>query len=140
MIYKLTNKNDPGYSIGLTRAAWFGILKLAEQYGWNPVGTSIPEWETGMSSFITYDAGEKELPRGNYFGDEYQLVLLEDALNLADALEIAALEYEPRWIRSLNYYILFGDPTNLNGGQPSLGAIQKVIDLCNSGPFLIEED
>jgi len=66
------------------------------------------------------------------------LILLEDALNLADSFEHAILNYEPKYIPSLHYYTIFGENNGFNGSQPSLGAIQGVIDLCYLGMFEIE--
>ena len=66
-------------------------------------------------------------------------MLFEDALNLADALQRAILHYEPQYIPSLYYYTLFGELNRSNGTQPSLGAIQGVIDLCYRGSFQIEK-
>jgi hypothetical protein len=66
-------------------------------------------------------------------------VLLEDALNLADAQERAILNYEPQYIPSLFYYTTLGEHNCANGTQPSLGAIQGVIDICYLGIFKIEK-
>ena len=76
---------------------------------------------------------------GEYWSDDGGLVLFEDALNLADALEHALLNYEPQYIRSLHYYTIFGENSGSNGTQPSLGAIQGIIDLCYLGIFKIEK-
>ena len=76
---------------------------------------------------------------GDYWSEKEGLVLLEDALNLADALERAILNYEPQYIPSLHYYTIFGENNGLNGTQPSLGAIQGVIDLCFFGMFKIKK-
>ena len=76
---------------------------------------------------------------GDYWSEKEGLVLLEDALNLADALERAILNYNPQYIPYLHYYTIFGENNGLNGTQPSLGAIQGVIDLCYLGMFKIEK-
>ena len=75
----------------------------------------------------------------DYWSHDEGLVLLEDALNLADALENAFMNYEPQHIPSLHYYTVFGENSRSNGIQPSLGAIQGVIDLCYLGMFRIEK-
>jgi hypothetical protein len=136
--------------IGLTNNTWYGILEMAEEFGWNPMGTIFPGWEAGgmpFSGFGLPDAqywGIHELRppemRGEYWGDngDSRTVLFEDALNLADALERATLYYEPQYIPSLYYYTMFGEHNGSNGTQPSLGAIQGVIDLCYLGAFQIE--
>jgi hypothetical protein len=66
--------------------------------------------------------------------EESQLVLLEDALNLADALDQAFLEYEP--LRLPASYFLFDN--GWVNGRPSIGAILEVINFCRSGAFLVE--
>ena len=76
---------------------------------------------------------------GEYWSDNGGLVILEDVLNLADALEQAILNYEPQYIPSLYYYTIFGENNGSNGIQPSLGAIQGVVDLCYLGMFKIEK-
>jgi hypothetical protein len=119
---------------------------MAEEFGWNPMGTILPGWQAGgmaMSRFEPLDAHEWEPPeiRGEYWGNngDGRLVMFEDALNLADALERATLYYEPEYIPSLYYYTLLGEHSGSNGMQPSLGAIQGVIDLCYQGAFQIEQ-
>jgi hypothetical protein len=68
--------------------------------------------------------------------EECSLVLLEDALNLADALDQAFLDYEP--IRVPASFFLF-DPANVAlGRRPSVGAISEVRDFCRLGAFRIE--
>ncbi|UCF27662.1 MAG: hypothetical protein JSW42_13695 [Chloroflexota bacterium] len=139
MVYKLSNNHNPAVTLGLTSSAWYGILELAEENGWNPMGTipSNPE----QSGMILAGLGFSEAHNsgGDYWSEKEGLVLLEDALNLADALERAILNYEPRYIPSLYYYTIFGDNNGSNGNQPSLGAIQGVIDLCYLGLFKIEK-
>lgn len=83
--------------------------------------------------------GEVHHWSGDYWSENQGLVLLEDALNLADALELAILNYEPQYIPSLHYYTVFGENNGKNGTQPSLGAIQGVIEICYLGMFRIEK-
>jgi hypothetical protein len=123
----------------LTSSTWYGILELAEENGWNPMGTipSNPE-DNGM---VLAGLGFSDAHNwsGDYWSENQGLVLLEDALNLADALELAILNYEHHYIPSLHYYTIFGENNGSNGTQPSLGAIQGVIDLCYLGMFKIEK-
>jgi hypothetical protein len=139
LIYQLRNNKNPALTLGLTPSAWHGILELAEDNGWNPMGT-IPA-DTGDAGMVLAGLGFHAAHDwgGEYWSDYGGLVLFEDALNLADALERAILDYEPRYIPSLHYYTLFGENNGLNGNQPSLGAIQGVIDLCYLGMFKIEK-
>ena len=136
MFFRLSNNDNPNVPFGITSSTWYGILELAEENGWNPMGTMPPDREdagmvlAGMGSYDAYHWN------GEYWDDDGGLVLFEDALNLADALELAILNYEPQYIPSLHYYTIFGDN---NGTQPSLGAIQGIIDLCYLGIFKIEK-
>ena len=136
MTYRLSNQHNPAVMLGLTSSTWYGILELAEENGWNPMGTIPSELED--ASFVLAGMGHYERG-GDYWTDNGGLVLLEDALNLADALERAILNYEPQYIPSLFYYTTFGEHNGANGMQPSLGAIQGVIDICYLGMFKIEK-
>ena len=139
MFYRLINLDNPSLTFGLTSSTWYGILEMAEDNGWNPMGTMPPNPDeavlmlTGLSSIGTHEWS------GEYWGDEGGLVLFEDALNLADALEHALLNYEPQFIPSLHYYTIFGENNGYNRHQPGLGAIQGTIDLCYLGTFKIEK-
>jgi hypothetical protein len=113
--------------------AWFGVLELAEKYGWNPMGTvSSDGWELAGLTWYGADFGYRE-----YWGDERRMVLLEDALNLRDALEEAFIRYEPVRLPSLHRFHLAGNSGN-NGWQPAIGVIKIVSDFCQAGAFYIE--
>lgn len=138
--YRLKNQDDPRVTLGLTNRAWYGILEMAEEFGWNPMGTILPGQESGRITSAGFDPpGDHHDWGGGYWSDGGRLVLFEDALNLAEALDRATLYYEPQYIPSLHYYTLFGGQNGANGTQPSLGAIQGVIDLCYQGAFQIEK-
>jgi hypothetical protein len=128
VIYRLTNERETGKTIGLSPAAWFGILDLAEVYGWRPMGTVHPQWWLGRN-------GQQECC-GSYTGPEARLVMWEDALNLAEALEQAFLEYEPR-PNGHSPRGMTAAPVALE--LPSIGAILGVADLCRQGDFCIEQ-
>lgn len=139
MSFRLKNQDDPRITFGLTTRTWYGILEMAEEHGWNPMGTVLQRRE--FESVGPYGAGFEYLDewRGEYWTDGDRLVMFEDALNMADALERAFLSYEPQYIPSLYFYSKFGDNFYSNGALPSLGAIQGVIDLCQRGGFQIEK-
>jgi hypothetical protein len=139
LTYQLRNNENPSLAIGLTSSAWYGILELAEENGWNPMGTIPSDPEDAGMVVAGLDFHTAEDWGGEYWSDNGGLVIFEDALNLADALERAVLDYEPRYIPSLHYYTLFGENNGLSGTQPSLGAIQGVIDICYLGMFEIEK-
>jgi hypothetical protein len=128
-------------TLGLTTQTWYGILEMAEEFGWNPMGTILPGREADGMTLAGFGPPDAHDWAGEYWSDngDRRLVLFEDALNLADALGRATLNYEPQYIPSLHYYTLFGEHNGSNGTQPSLGAIQGVIDLCYQGSFQIEK-
>ncbi len=60
-----------------TASAWIKILGLAEQGGWQPVGTGAPRGNL------------KKDWSGYYFSNDGQLFYARDAQKLADVLEVA---------------------------------------------------
>lgn len=137
MIFTLRNQRDPTRILNLTRTAWYGLLDLADLYGWNPLGVSTSNgWQDldipwdGYDSEITL-TGLPENPTGNG-----RLVILEDALNLGDALEQAFFEYEP--LRVPASYYLFEPENEYLRNRPSIGAISAVIEFCRLGAFWLE--
>ncbi len=138
MFYRLSNNKNPNVTFGVTSSTWYGILELAEENGWNPMGTMPPDPEDAGMILAGLGSSDAHHWGGEYWSDDGGLVLFEDALNLADALEDALLNYEPQYIPSLHYYTIFGENNSANGTQPSLGAIQGIIDLCYLGIFKIE--
>lgn len=78
---------------------------------------------------------------GNYLpltddGEPGELVILEDAMNLADALETAFLEYEPRRLKATTLLYAIEDPAV--DMRPSIGAINAVLELSKLGAFWVE--
>lgn len=86
------------------------------------------------------DAGGSLEENGSYT-EPNRLVVLEDALNLADALYRALLAYEPEW----DEYPEERDSLLVNlfctDGQlwPSLGAMELTAEFCLQGSFSIEK-
>jgi len=110
---------------------WFGILDLAEKHGWNPLGTVTPD-RLEMAGYFPFNSNTGV---GDYWGDQPRLVLIEDALNMGDALEEAFILYEPVRLPSLHPFHLGGG----NGDQPpGIGVILMMIHFCQSGVFLLE--
>jgi len=133
---KLNSQKNPAKVLILTDATWFGLLDLAEEYGWNPFGPVLP----GQLHALEPDLGGYD-PSDLVYGlpDESEggrrLVILDDALNLADALEKALQDYEPFNVPASFY--LFAPKTE--DELPGLGAINETLEICRLGAFWIEE-
>ena len=137
MPLRLRNQKNPQLTLSLTSEAWFGVLDLAEAYDWNPMGTVQPGYWVDLDRDLYGYAPEglrKLVPSEVLI--ENRLVLLEDALNLADALERAFLDYEP--VRLPVDYFLFDSDDPVIRLRPSIGAISAVMDFCLCGAFWIE--
>jgi len=129
--FRLSSQNDPAQTIRMNNWTWFGILDLAEKHGWNPHGTATPD----RLEYAGYPPAEGGLWFGAYWEDQPRLVLIEDALNMADALEQAFIRYEPIRLPSLHPFHLASG----NGDQPpGIGVVLMMIRFCQSGAFLIE--
>lgn len=137
VVYRLKNEKDPNNAIHLTSETWYSILDLAEEYGWNPMGAVLP------GQFQNYEYSSA----GSYLGvalnlywnggsDEGRLVVFEDALNMADALDRAFMEYEP--LRVPASYYIFEPYDQAVPVRPSLGALSAVIEICRTGAFWIQ--
>lgn len=133
MSFRLRNHNNQRLTLSLSAQAWFGVLELAQAYDWNPLGTVRAEaWQAAGPL-------EEEDPWAwDYTPETSRLVLLDDALNLADALERAYLEQEPgeAWYSAgLFMESLAAPPDEI---QPAIGVIQTALDFCRQGAFWIE--
>jgi hypothetical protein len=148
--YRLTNQTNPRKVLTMSNEAWFSILELAEEYGWNPLGTFSPGWWLEPGDYLaaslewSQDGLGGRIPPwdGSYTTrvDESRIVMLEDALNLSDALEAAILEYEPEPVYkfagaslSLLPRLGFGAHT-----RPGIGAITALRDFCRQGAFIFD--
>jgi hypothetical protein len=158
---RIRNHDQPYKTLGLSTPAWREILKLALKHGWQPMGSVPPEAPSTDFGFTGIYARNWEdeaawqedatvyhpaamlvsylpfLPEDGYSHLEaIRLVLLEDALNFADALDKAYQAYEP--VRVPASFFLFepGDPAL--GRRPSLGALAAALEVCSQGSFSIE--
>jgi hypothetical protein len=134
--FRLVNENNPDLSLSLTSDTWYEILDLAEVYGWNPMGTALPgRWGNFEAALAGYYPDPPRRLNGGHESEE-RLVLLEDALNLADALDEAFLEYEP--MRVPASFFLFEPRDGSFDLKVSIGALHAVADFCRYGSFWIE--
>jgi hypothetical protein len=135
--FTLRSVRNPQDSINLTARSWIAILDLADLYGWTMLGAILPAGWQDVE--IPWDGYDFELTLDGLpaqAGENGRLVILEDALNLADALEQAFFEYEP--VRVPPSYYLFEPDDEYLRNRPSIGAITAVIDICRQGAFWIE--
>lgn len=136
MSYRITNQKNQNRTLRLNNEAWFSLLDLAEVYGWNPMGTVLSEAMSGGEPMPGW-YGPDELWLGSYTDEDARLVLWEDALNLADALERAFLEHEPVFV----HRIPEGLPELCETGdtvRPGIGVLLEVMELCREGAFWVE--
>lgn len=111
------------------REAWTKVLSLAIFYGWQPMGTRVPS----MTEIHGFDA---EYWDGTYLTNDGQIVVTEDALLLAIALE-KSLDDIPDF--NLHYNLL-----DLNKVTPfeyfagdEKDQLVDFIRFCRLGSFLI---
>ena len=71
-----------GASFKLNIYGWPSVFRLAQAYGWKPMGTIDPD------PYFEHDHTDPAW-KGSYFHNHFQTVQYEDAKNLADALEKA---------------------------------------------------
>jgi len=130
---RMQNDRNPNKVLCLATSAWCGILSTALDYGWNPLG-AVPS-EYGMFVVIP-----PEVSMDSYFPSDHReqperLVLLEDALNLADALERAFKDYEPLWMPAS--YFRFDPEDPFLRDRPAVGTLLAVADFCYLGAFAV---
>lgn len=134
MAYRLRNQHDSQKSIRINNETWYSLLEMAEDYGWSPLGTVLPD-RFGLAGFFS---GDPDQWYGDYWSPGSRLVLIDDALNLGDALYEAYLDYEPLHAHRLYSYFGGNGLPILNRPQPSIGALMLVFEFCLMGAFFIE--
>jgi hypothetical protein len=143
VVFRLRNEQNLEYTLSMTSDTWFGVLDLAGEYGWNPMGTIIPgQWDDLEAALAGYFLEKPYSWNGGGNGrngierEESRMVSFEDALNLADALDQAFLEYEP--LRVPASFYLFEPRERGWSLRPSVGAITELVNFCRMGAFWIE--
>ena len=162
MAVRIRNYKEPHKTLGLSTPTWREILKLALRYGWQPFGSVSPEMpstEIGLSGISLHNWEDEadwqeadavvyhpsvllvsylplSLEDGSAQFEASRLVLLEDALNFADALDKAYQAYEPIRV-PVSFYLFEPDDPAL-GQRPSLGALSAALEVCRQGSFSIE--
>lgn len=139
MSFRLRNQNFPDQVLCMTNGAWFDIISLAEDYGWNPMGAVNEELTLGLvGGFSEISLDRPDFRAGSYTAENGSLVLMDDALNLADALERAFIESDPQ--PSLDYLPIYTDGWEQTNGslRAGIGVILAVKDFCQLGAFSFE--
>ena len=136
--YHLRNQNNPHQTLTLTSNAWHHLLFLARESGWNPMGTIHPQLLAGFSIGLEDDHSEAGSGNGTYTPSTSRLVMLEDALNLMDALDRAFLNYEPEKINVYRGIFRTEWDRLREWSRPGIGILQELADFCRSGSFWIE--
>jgi hypothetical protein len=74
--------------------AWGEVLRLAQQYGWEPAGTEAPDVQVrdekgniDREMTAQYTWAPDDWDAANYFTNDFQRVTDQDAASIADALE-----------------------------------------------------
>jgi len=128
MIYHLSSQSAISRQ-KFSRESWTRVLSLGMFYGWQPLGTRAPSI-TELHGLNTEDWD------GTYLTNDGQIVVMEDALRLAMALE-RSLDDIPDF--NLKIYPL--DPARVNLFEYFAGdkkpQLVDFIEFCKLGSFLI---
>jgi hypothetical protein len=119
--------------------SWQKLLRLAEHYGWQPAGTTIPESERKWMPNGKWD--------GNYTTNGGQTVTSADASKLAVALDRAVQDIPLKDVIA-QYRVPSGgiqilpNPPNISDldwfcGPESKAKIREFISFCHFGEFQI---
>ena len=128
MIYHLSSQSAISRQ-KFTRESWVKVLSLGLFYGWQPMGTRVPS----ITEIHGFDADSWN---GSYLTNDGQIVVAEDALSLAIALEQSLddipdfnLESYPLDLNQINPFEYFaGDEKR---------RLVDFIRFCRLGSFLI---
>lgn len=140
MSFRLSGEHETLPTLQLNTRTWYQVLDLAEEHGWNPMGTVQPEWLAGVADWLGSQLPDPvDASSDGYTPEVSRMVLLEDALNMADALERAFLAYEPRGRNghSLAHRTEWDDWFG-NGSHPAVGVIVVLVEFLRAGAFRIE--
>lgn len=138
MNYHLINQRNPTHTLTLTRGAWYTLLDLAHQSGWQPMGTVRQGALQGLATGRLDDLPLADGGGGTYLPATRRLVMLEDALNLMDALERAFLAYEPQWLPTYSHFFHTERDALRDQASPGIGSLLALAEFCRAGSFTIE--
>lgn len=144
MTSRLRNDTNTMQTIRISSRTWRSTLDLAGRHGWLPMGTVRPEMLTGTIYGSVEDHSEdgarlaSGVALGAYTPHTDRMVLLEDALNLADALERAFIEYDPARVNPDRYLLASDWDTGPDENRPGIGLMLTLVDFFRRGAFWIE--
>jgi hypothetical protein len=128
MIYHLSSQSAISRQ-KFSRESWTRVLSLGMFYGWQPMGTRVPS----MTEIHGFHA---EAWDGTYLTNDGQIVVAEDALSLAIALEKSLDD-----IPDFNLEVYPPDLSKINPFQYFAGDEKRhlvdFIRFCRLGSFLI---
>jgi hypothetical protein len=128
MIYHLSSQSAISRQ-KFSRESWTRVLSLGMFYGWQPMGTRVPS----MTEIHGFHA---EAWDGTYLTNDGQIVVAEDALSLAIALEKSLDD-----IPDFNLDVYPPDLSKINPFQYFAGDEKRhlvdFIRFCRLGSFLI---
>jgi hypothetical protein len=128
MIYHLSSQSAISRH-KFTKESWTKVLSLGMFYGWQPMGTRVPS----MTEIHGFHA---EAWDGTYLTNDGQIVVAEDALSLAIALEKSLDD-----IPDFNLDVYPPDLSKINPFQYFAGDEKRhlvdFIRFCRLGSFLI---
>jgi hypothetical protein len=127
---------------------WRKILALANQYGWQPMGTQAPGPLLSVEGEELEPGWNDDDWKGDYFSNDRQRVTAEDAVNIAAALERAPedifdhdpMEDEIRFIQALPCSDLSAASWAfdwLSGGKRKKWLFRDFIAYCKADGFSI---
>ena len=114
---------------------WSRILKLADRYGWQPIGTEAPDWEGIYGTPIHPDYKHPDW-RGTYFSNDGQYVTDRDANSIAAALERALDDIPEHDTMEDMQAAQDASPIEWFSGQGKT-KVRDFIEFCRAGGFLI---
>ena len=131
--------NSAKGDFGWDSFSWQKLLRLAEQYGWRPAGTTLPREELKWMPGGKWD--------GRYTSNDGQAVTAADARNLAEALDRALRDIPSEDViaqyraPSGGIQILPNPPaiSDLDWfcGNETRARIREFISYCYAGEFRI---
>ena len=145
MSVRLRSENDYSQTLALNGRAWQSMLDLAGTHGWTPMGTVRPDILAGLS-FLGLEENSDEpgrlasgLALGSYSPQTDRMVLVEDALNLADALERAFLDSDFATRNPAGIVFQSDWEAREEDLRPGIAVVQSVVAICRQGAFWIEQ-